>query len=183
MGSTPFPEFFSFRPTEAAHALSAIVLALKFVGRSTVTHIFRRITAFSMPANFSNKHHRAATSTTRSFGPATNFEENQRGTISEIWPVNGANSDRGGFSAERFRNHRSVSSGPRTRRARYTCESGADHYVERPRTRTHRRIHARAGHFATPISDSAVRVPGSGDFRVAFFLARGRHACVPGAND
>jgi len=44
MVSTPFPDFCSFRPTGAAHALSAIVLALKSAGRSTVTHIFRRIT-------------------------------------------------------------------------------------------------------------------------------------------
>src|ERR1700746_3124793 len=105
MVSTPFPDFCSFQPTGAAHALSAIVLALKFVGRSTVTHTFRRITASSTPANFSNRHHPAAISITWSFGPATNFEENQDGTISEIWPVNGPNSDRGRFSAERFRNH------------------------------------------------------------------------------
>src|SRR5258708_6193460 len=181
MVSTRFRDFYSFRPTGAGHALLAIVLALKCAGRWTVTPIFRRITASSMPASFSNKHRLAATSTIWSFGRATNFEENQRGTISEIWPVNGANSDRGRFSVERFRDHRSVYSGPRARRARRTGKSGAGHYVERPRARTHRRTRARARHFATPIIDRAVRVPGSGDFRVAFFLARGRHACVPGA--
>src|SRR5579859_2971342 len=181
MVSTPFPDFCSFRPTGAAHALSAIVLALKFVGRSTVTHIFRPITAFSMPADFSNKHHRAATSTTWSFGPATNFEENQRGTISRIWPVNGTNSDRGRFSTERVRDHRSADSRPRTHRARRTGEPCAAHHAKWPRPRTDRRIRARVWHFATPISDRAVRVSGSGDFRLAFLLASKRHACVPGA--
>src|SRR5579871_2806830 len=73
MVSTPFRDFCSFRPAGAAHALSAIVLALKSAGKSTVTHIFRWITASSMPANFSNKHRPVATSTTWSFGRATNF--------------------------------------------------------------------------------------------------------------
>src|ERR1700747_1123676 len=180
MGSTPLPAFFSFPATGAAHPLVAIALALKFVGRSTVTHIFRPITAFSMPANFSNKHHRATTSTTWSFGPATNFEENQRGTINKIWPVNGTNSDRGRFSTERVRNHRSVDSRPRTRRARRTGELRAAHHAKWPRPRTDRRIRARVWHFATPISGRAVRVSGSGDFRLAFILASGRTAWVPG---
>src|SRR4029077_13655819 len=125
-----FRDFCSFRPTGAEHALSAIVLALKSAGRSTVTHIFRRITAAYMRANFSNKHRPAATSTIWSFGRATNFEESQHGTIRQIWPVNGANFDRGRFSVKRFRDHRSVYSGPRARRARRTGESGAGHYVE-----------------------------------------------------
>ena len=74
-------------------------------GRSIDTPTCRPISESSMPASFSRKHRRDATSITRSSGPDTNSKALVHGTTLPLRLVGGSPVDRSCIYAERFRHH------------------------------------------------------------------------------